>query len=236
MADDLQMIVQRMIDAGESEENIATVIQGYQPPPSGPRADMDPLIHGKWADPSYQGESLGSVIGQVGGMALGGLASKLPWGRLLTTGTAAAKGGASKLPIVGPPVRAALKAGKEAWTASAPKAAPALKTAASGPKPKLSASEVASALRKEYGSAKAGQMLYGPARAGLKAADRQAAIKRLSGGPSQLPAAAKKAIDKELAASSASEAFDYASKAPNALAKDYFGEQLRQSLLQRMGR
>lgn len=31
MADELQAVVQRMIDAGESEENIATVIQHYQP-------------------------------------------------------------------------------------------------------------------------------------------------------------------------------------------------------------
>ena len=41
MADDLHAIVQRMIDAGESEDNIATVIQHFQqpaaaaPPPSG---------------------------------------------------------------------------------------------------------------------------------------------------------------------------------------------------------
>ena len=31
MTGELDQIVQRMIDAGEPEENIATVIQGYQP-------------------------------------------------------------------------------------------------------------------------------------------------------------------------------------------------------------
>ena len=33
MADELRSIVQRMIDAGESEDNIATVVRSYQPPP-----------------------------------------------------------------------------------------------------------------------------------------------------------------------------------------------------------
>lgn len=45
MADDLKAIVQRMIDAGESEENIATVIQGYGS--SSPKqASLEPVMAG----------------------------------------------------------------------------------------------------------------------------------------------------------------------------------------------
>ena len=89
-------------------------------------------------------------------------------------------------------------------------------------------------LRKEHGSAKAGQMLYGPARPGVKAVDRQAAIKRLAPGESELPQAARRAINREVDASTPEEAFAYAQRAPNPLAKEHFGHPLRRALLERM--
>ena len=171
----------------------------------------------------------------------------MPWGRvaqtsgrIMSAGVGALKGGASRLPVVGPVAKGAIRGAQQAWRASAPVAtqAPMPPTAMSAPavgaKLKLSANQVAERLRQEYGSAKAGQMLYGPARGGVKAADRQANIKRLAPATSKLPDAARRAIDKELAASSADEAFAYAAKAPNELARTHFGDLLRQALLERM--
>lgn len=59
-------------------------------------------------------------------------------------------------------------------------------------KKKLSAPEVADALRREYGSRDAGRMLYGDS---LPGADRAEAIKRLAPGPSRVPNAAQDRID-----------------------------------------
>jgi len=243
---ELEQIVQRMIDAGEPEEHIAAVIQGYTPPeaPIG-SIDRDRQYLADSAQTSA-GDVLRSIPGALpelaAGAVLGGagrLLTKLPVGRLAGAVGAGAKAGAQEIPFVGPPLRAGIKAAGEAWKASAPKAAPkvpAAVTAAAGPKPKLKAHEVAAQLRTHYGSEKAGRMLYGQARPGVKAADRTAAIKRLAPGESQLPDAAKRAIARELASSTPEEAFAYASKAPNARAEAHFGDLLRQVILQRSGR
>jgi hypothetical protein len=55
MADELRSIVQRMIDAGESENNIATVIQSYQPPP---------VVTGRLARHALSGDPGGYPEGQ----------------------------------------------------------------------------------------------------------------------------------------------------------------------------
>ncbi len=117
--------------------------------------------------------------------------------------------------------------------------APALTAA---PKPKLSAPEVAAWLRQQHGSERASQMLYGkvqkksgPGSVVGSAAARKDAIKRLAPGESQLPEAAKRAMDAKLAGSTSPEAAAYAGKAPNALAEGYFGDLLRQALMARMG-
>jgi hypothetical protein len=177
----------------------------------------------------------------------GRLLTKLPGKRMLSAGWEAAKGVGRNLPFVGRPLAAGVRGAVRGWQKAAPKvvaaetAAPAAaKTTApvmgAMPKPKLNAQQVAEMLRKEHGSAKAGQMLYGPARPGVTAANRQAAIKRLAPGQSTLPDAAKRAIDKELAGSSAEEAFRYASRAPNAQAQSYMGEMLRKALLDRIAK
>lgn len=181
-----------------------------------------------------------SNLADVGGaLLLGGgwkLLSKVPAGRLLTTGVAAAKAGAAKLPIIGPPVRAAVKAGAEAWKASAP-AVPAVVKAAAGAKPKLSAPEVAAKMREMYGSEKAGRMLYGTARPGVSAAARSESIRRLTPQmQSTLPKAAQNAINRELASSTPEEAFAYAAKATNDPARGYLGDLLRRTLLERGGK
>lgn len=179
-----------------------------------------------------------------------GLLSKLPAGRLLTSGVAAAKAGATKLPFIGPPLKAAAKAGMEAWRASAPAveaAAPAVKAAApavapelpaavravAGPKPKLSASEVKQMMREQFGSDKGGRMLFGPAREGITAAERQALMKAGTSGGA-LPKAAERAIGARVGAMTPEEALQYAGKAPNAQAAEYFGSQLKAALAARM--
>jgi hypothetical protein len=172
--------------------------------------------------------------------AIGKYLPKIPGGRLLTTGAAAAKGAALNFPIVGKPLREAVKVGAEAWKASAPVAAaeapviPEAVKAAAGPKLKLSAEEVAAKMREMYGSEKAGRMLYGQARPGVTATARTESIKRLTPQiKSTLPQSAQRAIERELASSTPEEAFTYASKAPNDLAKEHFGDLLRRTLLER---
>jgi len=54
MADDLNSIVQRMIDAGESEENIASVIKGYKP-------TYQP-------DPTMQAATMRAMVGASGAL------------------------------------------------------------------------------------------------------------------------------------------------------------------------
>lgn len=169
---------------------------------------------------------------------VGRLVSKIPAGRILTAAKAGGKAVIDKRPIIGPFKQGA----SEAWNAAkpapapppAPIAPPTPTPVAPVAKPKLSAQQVAEMMRKEYGSAKAGQMLYGPARQGLKAVDRQAAIKRLTPQmESTLPAATRRAMERELAASSADEAFSYAAKAPNVPAKEHLGELLLRALRER---
>ena len=185
-------------------------------------------------------------------------------GKYIKAGAAGVKAGVPKLPIInrfGASARAASKAAEASLKASAkplpvtptgtgtaftsgppvqggwslPASAtktPGLRT---GPKPKLSAPEAVAMLRKEYGSAKAGRMLFGKAQPELSASTRQAAIKRMTPDiASKLPEAAKRSIAKELGASTPEEAFTYASKAPNARAQEHFGDLLRKSLLERM--
>lgn len=59
-------------------------------------------------------------------------------------------------------------------------------------KPKMTAAEVAAALRREYGSRDAGSMLYGNS---ISPAERAEAVKRLAPGPSQVPLAAERRIE-----------------------------------------
>ena len=232
---ELDAIVQRMIEAGESEANIATVIQGYQPPPLGSVSrDRQYLADSADVTAGDAARSLPGIGATVaGGMALAGagrLLTKIPVKPLAKAGVAAVTSG--------PRITAAKEAFRAAQ-AAVPKAAPSIPApvqAAAGPKPKLKANEVAGMLRQQHGSAKAGQMLYGPARPGVKAADRAAAIKRLAPGESQLPARAKAAMERELAASTPEEAFAYAAKAPNDLAKEHFGDLLRRIIVERSGR
>jgi hypothetical protein len=92
-------------------------------------------------------------------------------------------------------------------------------------KPKLSAAEVALRLRQEYGSEKAGQMLYGKKQPGvhsMPAAERQAAIKRLAPGESQLPNVAKRSIADQYA-----EFQRYLASAPNAKAREFILELMK---------
>lgn len=181
--------------------------------------------------------AIGSLAGMlVGGKALGA-AGDVPAGRLLRAGAAGAKAGVEKLPIVGPPLKAGVQAAMQSWrdtapavAESTPAAAPVASVAPSAapiseapvgplPKPKLSATEVAQRLRTEYGSDKAGMMLYGKKQPGMNIispAERQAAIKRLAPGDSQLPNAAKQAI-----ASQYGKFQEYLAQAPNQRARDY---------------
>lgn len=150
-------------------------------------------------------------------------------GRLLTAGMAGAK-------AVFPKTARGIKAAGEAWKASAPQAAGVAKPAMSAAtKPKLTAQQAKQMLRTQYGSEKGGQMLYGRARPGLKAADRQALMKSGTTGGG-LPQSAQRAIEKELAASTPDEAFAYASRAPNAPAQSHIGDLLRQVLRERAGK
>lgn len=181
--------------------------------------------------------AIGSLAGMlVGGKALGAVGD-MPAGRLLSAGTAGAKAAAGKLPIVGPPLKAGAQAAMQSWRDTAPAVAestPAAAPVASAapaaaplsetpvgpmPKPKLSATEVAQRLRTEYGSDRAGMMLYGKKQPGMNIispAERQAAIKRLAPGESQLPNAAKQSI-----ASQYGKFQEYLAQAPNQRARDY---------------
>lgn len=90
--------------------------------------------------------------------------------------------------------------------------------AVAGPtKLKLTAEQVAKALRDEYGSEKAGQMLYGKQHPGtIRPAERTAAIKRLAPGKSELPNQAKRSI-----AETYGEFQRRLAAAPNQLAREY---------------
>jgi hypothetical protein len=192
-------------------------------------------------DVRAMGESLTTPEG--GGEAIGSLLM----GRILSAGAEGLKAGVSKVPIVGAPISAGARAASKAWNASAPaaEAAPLAEIAAEPavmhgptPKPKLSASETAAYLRKEYGSEKAGRMLYGKGKGDhLPPAERQAAIKRLSPEmESALPQSVKDQMYARLQAESGQGAFDYAAQAPNARAQSYLGDQLKAALLERMTR
>lgn len=256
---ELEQIVQRMIDAGESEANIAAVIREYEPPPPDPSSITDMASAKAFLDAGGEldvndgplmplrgaGRLLTAVAPKAGGAlsATGGVIEK---GAKAVAKSAPGRFGMAGAVMSGNPASMALAAspyavmgvGKVLQGAGRllSRVTPAAKTVASAAtKPKLKAPEIAAALRKEYGSAQAGRMLYGPARPGLKAAERQAAIKRLTPEiKTTLPEGAKKAIDKELAASTNDEAFAYAAKAPNAPAQSYIGEQLRAALLAKM--
>jgi hypothetical protein len=162
--------------------------------------------------------------------------------RLLTKLPVARKLGAAGLALAtsGPRMRAA----KKAWNAAgqmAPKVTgeaaeqTATKAVAAGAKPKLSAQQAKQMLREQFGSEKGGKMLYGRARPGLTATERQTLMRSGTTGGG-LPQSARKAIEQELAASTPSEAFAYAAKAPNAPAQEAIGEMLRKALIDRMGR
>lgn len=87
MSDELQPVVQRMIDAGESEENIATVIQHYKSRAITPVAadEPDTFAGGVMKSLKAQGKELARgtintlpfVGGAVGGMIGGGLSAGL---------------------------------------------------------------------------------------------------------------------------------------------------------------
>ncbi len=102
------------------------------------------------------------------------------------------------------------------------------------PKPKLTAQETVAMLRDMHGSEQAGKMLWGkvqktsgPGSTVSSAAARQAAIKRLTPeGVTKLPSAPTREIAARLATSTPADALAYANKAPNAIARDYFGDQL----------
>jgi hypothetical protein len=203
------------------------------------------LIMGRYGDPNYPRkprlEELGDFAKNLAvGAALGGagrLLTKVPAGRLWTAGKAAAAGAMPDVPFIGKPVIAGARAAREAWRASAPKAAavPPKVAAAAGPKPKLTAQQVKQAMREQYGSERGGRMLYGPARPGVTATQRQSLMKTGTQG-GNLPKAAQRAMAKELAASTPEEAFAYAAKAPNAPAQQHLGDLLRQIILERSGR
>ena len=89
-------------------------------------------------------------------------------------------------------------------------------------------------LRKQYGSERAGQMLFGKtqkaadtASSVVNAAVRKEAIKRLAPMESTLPNAARHAIQQGIGERSGAEAWKYVTKAPNERAKDYLLSLLR---------
>src|SRR3990167_5404440 len=194
----------------------------------------------------------------VTGMPPEGSTVGLPTGRILTAAFGAAKGALRNTPIVGPMLRGAAKGGAAAWKGSAetvddvarqmpnllektprtmpdlrPPAPPAASVAPAplgpSPQPKLSVKDVAEALRKQYGSEKASQMLYGKtqkaAEAGsvvANAAARKDAIKRLAPRESTLPNAARQQILQRLEQGGpTSEAWNYVTRAPNERARDF---------------
>lgn len=67
MADQLEAIVQRMIDAGESEDNIASVIKEYKPPYEGGALSRNILSgdHGGYPEGYDPSQSLTSKIGHA---------------------------------------------------------------------------------------------------------------------------------------------------------------------------
>ena len=161
---------------------------------------------------------LGSVLMPWGRVAQTG-------GRIISTGVGAVKGGASRLPIIGPVAKGAIRGAQKAWQASAPRvsaaARPAQPAAAAGVKQRLTAPQTAQYLRKEYGSEQAGRMLYGKSGVGLPPAERTAAIKRLAPGTSQLPQQAQRAITQGVRQGTPQDAWQYIQKAPNDLAREY---------------
>ena len=88
--DELTAIVQRMIDAGESEENIATVIQHFQSQPAAVQGDPDLGMAGPMGQATlenlkgiggYLRQNLPSVGGMVGGL-MGGIPGAAAGGAL----------------------------------------------------------------------------------------------------------------------------------------------------------
>jgi hypothetical protein len=69
---------------------------------------------------AHPGAAAGSAFA---GAAMPPLMARVPAGRLLTAGTAGAKAGALRLPLVGPPMRAATRAAYRSWQETAPVAA-----------------------------------------------------------------------------------------------------------------
>jgi hypothetical protein len=132
----------------------------------------------------------------------GRLLTKIPVKPLVKAGVAGL--------MAGPRLSAAKRAFETAQ-AVAPKAAPRIPAAvkaAAGPKPKLSAQQVKQAMREQYGSEKGGRMLYGPARPGVTATQRQTLMKTGTQGGSL----------------------------PKAAAQQHLGDLLRQIILERSGR
>lgn len=179
---------------------------------------------------------MSGTLTDVALLAAGGpvlrMASKLPVGRLMSAGLSAVKGGASRLPIVGPVAKGAMKGAQQSWKASTPvpppMAAPpaAAQMAGPMPKPKLSAAEVPQMLRQQFGSEKASRMLYGKSGVGLPRQEAIANIKRLAPGDSTLPQNAQRAISKGVQQGSPQEAWSYLQKG-NTRARDYIISLLR---------
>lgn len=139
MADELRDIVQRMIDAGETEENIATVIRSF---PSQP--DAAPTTGDTWGDRA-QRFLTGFSEGDKAELAKRGItnigAGTLPFGAspvglnpvgMLRTAAATRAGGAAlgglkeaafQTPIVGPMARGFLRGASRAWRGAAPNVA-----------------------------------------------------------------------------------------------------------------
>lgn len=165
------------------------------------------------------GGTVGALAGGPVGAAIGGAAG--------VAAPAVVRGAGRLIRGRVPPAAVAAEAAPIA-EAAAPLAAEPGPMLGPSPKPKLAAHEVAAMLREQYGSEKAGRMLYGKGKGGhLPPAERQAAIKRLAPGESALPANAARQMDAALEGATPADAYAYAQKAPNAMAQDYFGDRLR---------
>ena len=145
------------------------------------------------------------------------------------------------------PVQAAGKAleraGGGGFYPATTKAAATVAPKAAAAKPHLTAKEAAAMLRSQYGSEKAGRMLWGsvqrqaePGSRVASATARKEGIKTLAPMESQLPTAAKGKIAEALKGMEGGDAFAYASQAPNDLAREHFGDLLRQALIDQMRR
>lgn len=158
MADDLHGLVQRMIDGGESEAAIASVIRQHTPPDTarpetsedtivGPRGDtlQDRLIQSRQNQQAITGMTLLGLPGAIPsslGPAVGRLltsASQSRPGALARATLPAVVAGAQEAPVVGPPLKAmgriyaAYQQARPA--AQAEEAARALKIATEGARP-----------------------------------------------------------------------------------------------------